>query len=115
VELELLPPIDIKQIMGIMRYLDGLAEVENTELIPLADRPLITVYLREPINLIDVLMILPQVDEAREVTDEDIKTDGGETYAEGKRKRIQIRLFGNSVLDDSKGKLNSEVSQALSS
>jgi hypothetical protein len=115
VELELLPPIDIKQIMGIMRYLDGLVEVENTELIPLADRPLITVYLREPINLIDVLMILPQVDEAREVTDEDIKTDGGETYTEGKRKRIQIRLFGNSVLDDSKGKLNSEVSQALSS
>ncbi len=105
VELELLPPIDIKQIMGIMRYLDSLAEVENTELIPLTDRPLIIVFLREPMNLIDVLMTLPQVDEAKEITD----------HAEGKRKKIQIRLFGNSVLDDSKEKLSSEVSRTLSS
>ena len=66
-------------------------------------------------NLIDVLMTLPEVDEAKEVTEGDITTVTGETYAEDKRKKIQIRLFGNSVLDDSKEKLSSEVSRTLSS
>ena len=115
VELEVLPPIDIKQIMGIMRYLDGLAEVENTELIPLTDRPLIIVSLREPMQLIDVLRTLPEVDEVKEVTDGDITTIAGTAQAEGMRKRIQLRLSGNSELDDTKERLSSEVYHTLSS
>ena len=114
VELEILPPIDVKQIMGIMRYLDSLAEIENTELIPLTDRPLIIVSLREPMHLIEILRTLPEVDEAKEVADEEI-TAVTDADAEGKRRKIQITLSGSSVLDEAKERLGSEVFHTLSS
>jgi len=114
VELEILPPIDVKQIMGIMRYLDSLAEIENTELIPLTDRPLIIVSLREPMHLIEILRTLPEVDEAKEVADEEI-TAVTDADAEGMRRKIQITLSGSSVLDETKERLGSEVSHILPS
>ena len=115
VELEILPPIDIKQIMGIMRHLDSLTEVENTELIPLTDRPLIVVSLRGSVHLIELLRKLPEVDDVKEVTDEEATPTDGDAHAEGKRRKIQIMLSGNSVLDDAKERLSSEVYNTLSS
>ena len=103
VELEILPPLDIKKIMGIMRHLDGLAEVESTELIPLTDKPLIVVSLHEPVHLMELLKALPEVDEANEITKEE------DTSPEGKRRKIQIKLSGNSVPHDTKERLNSKV------
>jgi len=100
IELEILPPLDIKQIMGIMSYLDSLAEVENTELIPLTDKPLIIVSLHEPVHLIELLRALPEVEEVKEVIDEEV------THAEGQRRKIQIVLSRNSILDGAKEKLN---------
>jgi len=114
VELEILPPIDVKQIMGIMRYLDSLAEIENTELIPLTDRPLIIVSLREPMHLIEILRTLPEVDEAKEVADEEI-TAVTDADAEGMRRKIRITLSGSSVLDEAKERLGSEVFHTLPS
>lgn len=114
VELEVLPPIDVRQIMGIMRYLDSLAEVENTELIPLTDRPLIMVSLREPMQLIDILRTLPEVGRVKEVTDGEVTAISGANHAGGKRRKIQITLSGNSVLDEAKERLNSEVYNTLS-
>ncbi len=110
VELEILPPIDIMKIMGIMRYLDTLPEVETTELIPIVDKPLIIASLREPMPLIDILRTLPEVDQVKETT---ATTDN--TNANGERRKIQITLSGNTVLDETKEMLNSEVSNALSS
>jgi len=114
VELEILPPVDVKQIMGIMRYLDSLAEIENTELIPLIDRPLIIVSLRKPLHLIEILRTRPEVDEAKEVTDKESTavTDAG---AEGRRRKIRITLSGNSALDEAKERLGNEVYHTLSS
>jgi len=100
IELEILPPLDIKQIMGIMSHLDSLAEVENTELIPLTDKPLIIVSLREPVLLIELLRALPEVEEVKEVTDEEV------AHAEDQRRKIQIVLSRNSMLDEAKEKLN---------
>lgn len=60
-ELEILPPIDLTQILDIINYLDNLPEVRQTELIPQMDRPTITVFLREPISMIDILRELPQI------------------------------------------------------
>jgi F-type H+-transporting ATPase subunit b len=102
VELEVLPPIDIKQIMGVLRYLDGLAEVEDTELIPLTEKPLIVVFLREPISLTEILKSLPEIDEAEEVTP---VTDAAR--AEGKRRRIQVTLAENPVLAEATEKVGS--------
>jgi V/A-type H+-transporting ATPase subunit G/H len=81
-ELEILPPIDLTQILDIINYLDGLAEVEQTELIPQMDKPTITVFLRQPIDMVDILKALPQV---ASVTED---TDG----AEGKPRKAQIEL-----------------------
>ncbi len=103
VDLEILPPLDIKQIMGIMRHLDSLAEVENTELIPLTDRPLIVLSLYKPLLLIELLKTLPEVEEVKEVIGEEI------SHTEGQRRKIQIALSGNSVLDNTKERLNSNI------
>jgi len=114
VELEILPPLDIKQIMGIMRHLDSLAEVENTELIPLTDRPLIIVFLREPLYLIELLKALSEVAEVKEVADGEVTVNADAAHAEGKRRKIQITLSGNSAPDNAKEKLKSEIYNTLS-
>jgi F0F1-type ATP synthase membrane subunit b/b' len=67
-ELEILPPIDLTQILDIINHLDGLAEVAQTELIPQIEQPTITVFLRQPIDLIEILETLPQVAQVTEVT-----------------------------------------------
>ncbi|GAI10850.1 unnamed protein product, partial [marine sediment metagenome] len=40
-ELEILPPVDMGKVTGIMAYLNSLPKVKKTELIPLTDKPLI--------------------------------------------------------------------------
>ena len=94
-ELEILPPIDITKIMGIVTYLDSLPEIKNTELIPIADKPSILVFLHEPIPLIDMLNTLPEVAEVKEDTTD---TAG----AEGKRRKVQIVLSEKTVSEEGK-------------
>ena len=106
-ELEILPPIDITRIMGVVTYLDSLPEVESTEIIPETDKPSIIVFLHEPINLIDVMRTLPEVAQVKEdMTD----TAGANT----KPRKVQIVLKEKTVLDETKEKLNSEISNILS-
>ena len=106
-ELEILPPIDITKIMEVVTHLDSLPEVENTEIIPETDRPKIIVFLREPINLIDVIRTLPEVAQVKEDM-----TDTAD--ANTKPRKVQIVLKGKTVLDETKERLNSEVSNILS-
>ncbi len=115
VELEILPPVDISKVMGIMTYLDSLPEVENTELIPLTDKPLIEVLLREPIDLIDALRTLPEVERIEEIIDGEFIVTTGASHAKGKRRKIQITLSGKNVLDETKERLNNRVPHILSS
>jgi len=84
-ELGILPPIDVGEIMEVVTYLDNLSEVESTEIIPETDNPSILVFLREPINLTDVIKMLPEVAEVRE---DAADSDG----ANIKPKRVQIAL-----------------------
>lgn len=100
VELEILPPIDIMKIMGIMRYLDSLPKVENTELIPIADRPLIIASLREPMSLLDILMALPEVEQVQEVTNGETAAVAGAIDANGNRRKLQITLSENTAPDE---------------
>jgi F0F1-type ATP synthase membrane subunit b/b' len=65
-ELQVLPPLDIMQTLQIVTSLDELPEVRCTELIPQVDQVLITVYLKKPLSLVDVLRTMPQVGEVRE-------------------------------------------------
>lgn len=89
-ELEILPPMDIVKIMQIVTYLDGLPEVENTEIIPEMDKPSIVVFVREPIHLVDMLTTLPVVAEVKE----DATDVAG---ADGKPRKVQIVLSGKTV------------------
>lgn len=92
VEVEILPPINIRQIIKIMGYLEGLPEVSATELIPISDKPLIIASLSEPLPLMDILKTLPEVAEVKEVTDEETVAGADTTPAEGQRRKIQISL-----------------------
>jgi len=67
-ELEILPPIDIMKIMSIVGYLDSLPEVEKTEIIPRNERTSITVFLRQPLEVVEVMRTLPEVAKVEEDT-----------------------------------------------
>ena len=90
-ELEILPPIDLTQILDIINHLDSLTQVARTELIPQIDKPTIMVFLRQPIELVEILETLPQVASVTEDT----------TGAEGKPRKAQIELPRQTVIQQS--------------
>jgi hypothetical protein len=76
-EVEILPPFEIAKIMEVVSFLDQLPEVANTEMIvPQIDVPLILVFLRRPMNVIDVLQKIPAVAHVQEVTVDKAATNG---------------------------------------
>lgn len=95
IELEVLPPVDIPRIMGFISHLESLREVRTTELIPVLPNPLITVFLSEPLHLTEVLRTFPDVQQAAEVTDDEV-TATADAPTEGKRKKIQVMLGESS-------------------
>ena len=99
VELEFLPPVNILQILEIDKYLEGLPQVEATEIIPITDRPLLTVFLRESIQLTDILSALPEVSQLNEDTDGEVTATSSAPQAEGKSRKIQVTLSGNTNTD----------------
>ncbi len=108
VELELLPPVDIQQIIGIMRYLDSLPEVETTELIPIADTPRIKVFLNEPVPLMEILRTLPEVSQLKEVTGKEAASFAD--IPQSTCRQIQIRLSTDRILAEAKEVLTGETS-----
>lgn len=89
-EVQILPPIDLMQALGIMTSLDKLPEIEKTELIPDVNRPTIAVFVSKPLHLIDRLRTLPQVAE--------IKEDGTNgSGADGKPRKVQIVLSEKAI------------------
>jgi hypothetical protein len=76
-EVEILPPFNISKIMAVVAFLDKLPEVANTEMIvPQIDMPSILVFLRKPMNVVDVLKTIPAVAYVEEVTTDKAVTNG---------------------------------------
>ena len=100
VELEILPPVDVRQIMGIMRYLDGLPQVETTELIPTAYRPSIIVFLNETMPLIEILRTLPEISQAEKTTSRE--TTNSSDTPQNKRRKIQVTLSQDRAITEVK-------------
>jgi hypothetical protein len=95
VGLEILPPIDIHKILGIISSLEKYPEVRTTELIPLVPNPLITVFLSKPLSLVEVLNGLPAVQKAEEISEgEAISIPDGSV--KNWQKRIQLVLRENA-------------------
>jgi len=85
-EVEILPPFEIAKIMEVVSFLDQLPEVVNTEMIvPQIDAPLILVFLRRPINVVDVLQKVPAVAYVEEVMANIASTNG-------KPRKVRISL-----------------------
>ncbi len=85
-EVEILPPFEIAKIMEVVSFLDQLPEVVNTEMIvPQIDVPLILVFLRKPINVVDVLQKVPAVAFVEEVKSNIAATNG-------KPRKVRISL-----------------------
>jgi vacuolar-type H+-ATPase subunit H len=104
VELEIMPPIEMRKVMEIISYLDSMPEVISTELIPLADRPIVKVSLRKSVNLIDILIGLPEISQAIE-SSEDVE--------EGEQK-LQVSLSEISPIGETKNKFTDEILNILS-
>ena len=93
-EVQILPPIDIMQALGVMTALDNLTEIKKTELIPDIKKPTITVFVSKPLNLIDKLRALPQVAEIKEGA---TNGSGNGSGTEGKSRKVQIVLSEKSI------------------
>jgi len=89
-ELKILPPLDVSKMGAIMTYLDRLPEVKYTDLIP-HDVPLIIVTQHKAINLVDILEQLPEVAQAKDVTNEKVPINGT-AGAEGELRKIEVTL-----------------------
>jgi cell division septum initiation protein DivIVA len=90
-EVEILPPFNISKIMEVVAYLDQLPEVANTEMIvPQIDMPSILVFLRKPMNFVDVLQKIPAVAYVEEVTADKVATNG-------KPRKVRIGFSGNTT------------------
>jgi hypothetical protein len=99
-EVEILPPFDIAKIMEVVSFLDQLPEVANTEMIvPQIDTPSILVFLRESMNLVDVLQTIPAVAHVEEVTTDEAATNG--EPGKGPRK-VRVGLSGNTTSQENK-------------
>ena len=93
--MEILPPVDMAKIMEVVTYLDQLSEVKNTEIRPRTDAPSILVFLRESMNLVDVVGTIPGVAYVEEdITDEDA--------ANGEPRKVRIGLSGNTTSQEKK-------------
>jgi len=89
-EVEILPPFGIAKIMEVVSYLDQLPEVANTEMIvPQIDTPSILVFLRDSLNLVDVLQTIPAVTHVEEVIIDKDDTNG-EPRKEPRKVRISL-------------------------
>lgn len=85
-EVEILPPFEIAKIMEVVSFLDQLPEVANTEMIvPQIDVPLILVFLRKPMNVVDVLQKIPAVASVEPITIDKAATNG-------RPKKVRISL-----------------------
>ena len=85
-EVEILPPFEIAKIMEVVSFLDQLPEVANTEMIvPQIDVPLILVFLRKPINVVEVLQKVPAVAYVEEIKSNIAATNG-------KPRKVRISL-----------------------
>ena len=85
-ELEILPPIDIMKIMNIVGYLDSLAQVTKTEIIPRNERTSVMVYLSAPLDLAETMQGLPEVGHVTE----------GERAKNGKPSKLTVSLSNNA-------------------
>ncbi len=103
VELEFPSPANILQILEIDKHLETLPGVEATEIIPIAGKPVITIYLREPMQLTDVLSELPEVSQVEETEGEPATSGDGNKDGEKSRK-FQITLSGNTDTGKDKDK-----------
>lgn len=99
-EIEILPPIDLTQVMEIVRYLDGLPEVTATEIIPQNDRAVIQAVLGKEIDLIEKLKELPCVDQLKEATNQRVADIGDATHRVSKGQKIELNLRSSSTAEN---------------
>jgi cell division septum initiation protein DivIVA len=89
-EVEILPPVDSAKIMKVVTCLDSLPEVGNTEIIPQTDMPSITVFLRDPVDVVNVLRTIPEVAYVEETTTDEYATDS-------KPQKVRIGFSADTV------------------
>ncbi|MGB8828398.1 MAG: hypothetical protein WCC72_03120, partial [Dehalococcoidales bacterium] len=90
-EIEIMPPIDIDEIMHLISYLERLPEVKTADVLPDTPNPIVRVFLSKSMALAAVLRTLPQIAQVNEVLD----ISGVDHQSGEKRERLQL-TFGNN-------------------
>jgi hypothetical protein len=101
VEIEILPPRDKGVIEGIRTYLGLQDEVGAAEIRHLTDKTLIEVQLLRPMDVLERVSRLPEVEEARAVAD-------------GAQMRIEVVLSVRSEIERARGGLNFKANRIAS-
>ena len=95
-EVEILPPFNVARVMEVVAFLDQLPQVANTEMIvPKIDMPSILVFLREPMNFVDVLQTIHAVAYVEEVRPDTAATNGDS-------RKVRIALSGTTMSQEKK-------------
>ena len=68
-EIEIMPPIDIDEIMHLISYLERLPEVKTADVLPDTPNPIVRVFLSKSMAMAAVLRTLPQIAQVNEVLD----------------------------------------------
>ena len=97
VALEFKSPVNVSKVLGIIMHLNGLSELSVGEYLPLVDKPLLMVFLRQPKNLLQILRALPEVALAEEVISKDEVALTGYPYTVRGERRVQIKLSEDPV------------------
>ncbi len=101
IDVEILPPRDKGVIEGIKNYLGLQDEVGAAEIRHLTDKTLIEIQLLRPMDVLERLSRLPEVEEARQVAD-------------GKHPRIEVVLSVRSQIERERGGLNNKANRIAS-
>jgi hypothetical protein len=100
-EIEILPPRDKRTIEGIREYLARQDEIGLAEIEHLTDKSVIHAHLLRPLDMVERLSRLPEVEQAQEVT-------------EGNRKKIAVLLSVNAEIEREREALNSKANRIAS-
>jgi hypothetical protein len=101
VDIEILPPRDKGVIEGIRNYLGLQDEVGTAEIRHLTDKTMIEVHLLRPMDVLERISRLPEVEEAKSV-------------AGGERPRIDVILSVRSEMEKERGGLNFKANRIAS-
>lgn len=101
IDIEVLPPRDQNEIAAIHSFLNNMPELLKIDFVTMVDKTLFKIVKKEPVNLVERLIALPQVLTAKEVIEDN-------------QKKITITLLAKLKLERNNVVMNDKVNEIFS-